>query len=138
MNSPYHAPLFFKALTLDYNDWISGQYIGLGTPVMYSNYKTKTFVHPETLCQHIGLEDRNHLNIFGGDIVMWKGKGYSHICTVIYDPIEFCGWVLLCPLNPGYVPIGRNGAKPSELEIIGNMHTHDIVPDGHIVKVVKK
>lgn len=78
------------------------------------------------IMQYINSKDKYGDKIFENDIVVWSymknRKHISFTCKVVYDEKEFMGYVLK-PLdngNKGYIPIGMYGAKPSELEVIGN------------------
>jgi uncharacterized phage protein (TIGR01671 family) len=80
------------------------------------------------IMQYINAKDKYGDKIFENDIVIWSyiknRKMVSFTCKVVYDDKEFIGYVLK-PLdkgNAGYIPIGMYGAKPSELEVLGNIY----------------
>ena len=82
------------------------------------------------ISQSIGYPDKDGNELYTNDIVEWKGYSilnegnmFRHICVVVNDKKEFCGWVLLSleHINSGYIPIGKFGAMSSELTKLGNI-----------------
>lgn len=76
------------------------------------------------IMQFIRAYDKNEEKIFEGDVVRWEGSGFSHTCRVLFDDVEFLGYTLESynKDEDGLIPIGVHGAKPEELEVIGNIY----------------
>ena len=80
------------------------------------------------IMQFTGSIDKKGVKIFEDDVVLWKGKKgeleFSHTCKVLFDDVEFNGYVLKSQADEerGYIPIGLYGAKTDELEVVGNIY----------------
>lgn len=76
--------------------------------------------HPDwPIMQYTGLIDSNGVEIYEGDIVRLLGNDKGYL-TVTFVNAYVGGWVLTTSRSEVYVSLGAR--KPSEVEVIGNIH----------------
>lgn len=103
-------PMMFRAMSEDTNSWVYG---GLGiiddvaTHIIKYDKDTKQFVgikiRPETVCQHMGIIDKNKIPIYEHDLLETYTTGNKYNCTIVqmdfnlstalrkYASMEVCG-----------------------------------------------
>lgn len=88
-------------------------------------YTSETLVHPDTVCQYIGLDDRNGKKIFEGDIVRVEEDDEDEILVVEWDPdtarfvMDGDGWTVDFDSYNGY-----------DCEVIGNIFDNPELVNG--------
>lgn len=85
------------------------------------NKHLRAEVLQETVCQYIGIEDKNKKSIFERDIIKRKIFGDFIIGEVVWLDTGFCGFYLKC--GNRYYPIGKSehSGRSECDEIIGNI-----------------
>lgn len=131
----------YKAKRRDNTEWIEGYYakvkhcfgrkevdVDIIFPLDVELYPNCVFsryedIHPDTLCEHTRMSDKNGKPIFENDIVKTK---YGRLCVVMFfqSPLHN-GWDLK-PVNIQEnlaLPAAYNGPwREEDLEVVGNMH----------------
>ena len=133
----------FKAKKIDGGEWVQGYYCELaGRKYIIPDYSqfrdiydadienSFTEIIPETVCQFVGLKDKNGTSIFEGDIFQYR----KHDGYLLPD---FTGEVLFMMGCFGYVATSENMGEAfrpffeidelkkdflNHLEVIGNVH----------------
>lgn len=122
--------ILFKSKRLDNGEWVQGclikhefdgrVYIGYVFEDMQDGFVDTDLVQvdPETVCQYIGIVDKNGKMVFGGDIVRLRT---GRDCKVVYKyNSEYCGFDLE-PIAGFEYPAPKFSAY-MDLEVIGNIH----------------
>ena len=103
--------ILFKAKRVDNKKWIEGyhrrntfynklgdepkeiytkHFIGAFSNIeLFDNLFEQIEVYPETVCQFIGLTDKNGIKIFEGDLIRWgmdNQEAWIRIAKVIFNP----------------------------------------------------
>ncbi len=116
--------ILFKAKRIDNGEWVFGSYRELpdcpvlthivGAPMNNPDDVNKSFfVNPETVCQYIGLTDRNGTKIFENDIVKYDDAlhkvvfenrfGNAYFGIVMNDRNEVWNFSPLVPADKMFV-----------------------------------
>lgn len=133
--------ILFKAKRLDTGEWAEGYVFDDGMVnsnrvfvgnIAISDYKGKACdewniegidfceVDPSTVCQYIGLKDKNGVKIFDGDIISIIGSKKPGIPAAVKYLSEKCQFVIV---RGAYNPIWMNDFTPEkDFEVIGNIH----------------
>lgn len=78
-------------------------------------------VYSKTICQYIGVRDRNDRKIFKGDIVRREVFGNVILGEVVWFDVGFCGFYL--KYKNEYYPMGKDEhTGKSNDEVIGNVY----------------
>ena len=77
-------------------------------------------IDPSTVCQYVGLKDKNGVKIFDGDIISIIGSKKPGIPAAVKYLSEKCQFVIV---RGAYNPIWMNDFTPEkDFEVIGNIH----------------
>ena len=102
------------------SNWVyGGVALGIGTFSIIYTYDPvdKYAVYTDTVCQYIGIDDINGINIFTGDILRVHNGDTSFTVLVTFVNGAF---VCLLPNNDGYVHFDSWNFANIKLEVIGN------------------
>ncbi len=122
--------ILFKAKRMDNGEWIQGYLVKyqpvtsknewkIGIVPVYANDNDLIMVKPETVCQYVGLQDKNMTKIFEGDICKYyNSEDEDGIAVIREDYAEWKGGAIqqkeiMTPLF--YLKCS------SEWEILGNI-----------------
>lgn len=103
-NDKYRGPCLYRGKRLDNGEWVEGYYIPMSSgakhfiylPLKYVNEHKRVEIDPQTLSAWTGLEDKNGVKIFGGDVLYVFISGLSYIDS--YKAI-----VEVCHTNPSFL-----------------------------------
>ena len=113
---------FFKGKLKDLSEWVkgfylfyNGEHIIIETSEKYVFY---TRINKDTLCQYIGITDKNDNMIWENDIVKWKDKLYK---VAFYESI--CSYVLVSSTGHWFHMEMNYGDKLEcyDYEVVGNI-----------------
>lgn len=144
--------VLFKAIASDgipemvpAGQWIKGFYVEGSTScaIKMGLDPVTVDVRPETVCQYTGIDDRNKLPIFGGDVIRYFISGHTMYGVVIW---YVDGWKIqsLKPMlkNPMkfHTPKSANFKLWHSVEVVSNIHQADAYQYGHsyIIEKLKK
>lgn len=112
-------------VVLEYND-ISGWNIVPNRHNYDGEYLAGETIGDFVLMQYTGLKDKNGVEIYEGDIIVWSGTLdgciFNHVCEVIFDLYQWCGWAIYSPQQKSTIPFGEHGCNPNEVNIVGNVY----------------
>lgn len=142
--------ILFRGKRLDNGEWVEGAFLNdrdgafyicpAASDISYGDggnrrrigcwYK----VDPSTVCQYIGLKDKNGNRIFDGDIVAQNWYDYDELRVDSFGNVEFCeydcSFSVMDVNKDGFMPLGRCGSYHWEVEVIGNVHDNPELLDG--------
>lgn len=80
IKTEYRGPCLYRGKRLDNGEWVEGYYIPMSSgakhfiylPLEYVNEHKRVEIDPQTLSAWTGLEDKNGVKIFSGDVVSYK------------------------------------------------------------------
>lgn len=120
--------ILFRGKRIDNGNWVEGclikrkyygdvrYYIGFIEVTLL----TKVEVIPETVCQYIGITDKNSKKIFENDVVKTK---YGRLCQVVWvsSPYYQC-WDMIGLESKHQAPDWRDIWYKDNLEVVGNIY----------------
>ncbi len=120
------SPRTYRGLRVDNGKWVEGWYMEhpfkdeptTFVPCIVHDERPYQ-VHPESVGQQIGKQDKNEVEIYEGDICRWvdtDGRVYEK--EVNWDNEQLCwnfGIIRYCRLN-------ESGYYQTKMEVIGNIH----------------
>lgn len=109
--------ILFKAKWVDTREWVEG-YLWSERTIGYTSPCGNTdeiVIDPETVCQHIGLTDKNEVKAFENDRIFDPHE--NKVFTIKWDK-ELAAFLLMD--EEGWM--NRDIARLSYCEIIGNIH----------------
>lgn len=125
--------IIFRGKRIDNGSWVEGclikrkyydettYYIGF----IEMTSLTKVEVIPETVCQYVGITDKNSKKIFENDIVKTK---YGRLCQVAWvsSPYYQC-WDMIGLESKHQVPDWRDIWYKNNLEVVGNIYDNPLL-----------
>lgn len=119
--------ILFRGKSLITNEWVYGYY---GVTIMGNHYinngrnniNTHTSIDFKTLGQYTGLNDKNGVKIFEGDLIQLcdNKKG---LLVVEFKNTYVGGWVLTLDSTNVHISLGARNI--GDLEVIGNIHDNE-------------
>ena len=124
--------ILFRGKRIDTGEWVYGDFYrkcgitGIVHDYMISTRDGMTYqVIPETVGQYTGLDDKNGVKIFEGDIVREHGNDYTPIYQIgIYMAYN------VDKINDPYVSTQFNVIWRNGCEVIGYIHYNPELLDG--------
>ena len=125
--------ILFRGKRIDNGNWVEGclikrKYYGdvgyyIGFIEMTS--LTKAEVIPETVCQYVGITDKNSKKIFENDVVKTK---YGRLCQVVWvsSPYYQC-WDMTGLESKHQAPDWRDIWYKNNLEVVGNIYDNPLL-----------
>jgi YopX protein. len=120
--------ILFRGKRIDNGNWVEGCLIKRKYYVETTYYigfiemtsLTKVEVIPETVCQYVGITDKNSKKIFENDVVKTK---YGRLCQVVWasSPYYQC-WDMIGLESKHQVPDWRDIWYKNNLEVVGNIY----------------
>ncbi len=101
-------------------EWVEGYLCNknyINTPELEGGF----LIDSETVCQYIGVNDKNGKKVYENDIVrreIFGDAGYI-VGQVVYFDVGFCGFYF--KYGSSYYAMGKDDQGKSEDEVIGNI-----------------
>lgn len=125
--------ILFRGKRVDNGNWVEGCLIKrkyYGETTYYIGFiemtsLTKVEVIPETVCQYVGITDKNSKKIFENDVVKTK---YGRLCQVVWasSPHYQC-WDMIGLESRHQAPDWRDIWYKDNLEVVGNIYDNPLL-----------
>lgn len=101
----------FKAKDIN-GGWVYGSFLSSEMAII-DEFGAKYYIEPDTLCQFVGITDRNGVEVYEDDIIQSKrgDRGRVVFCEL--------SWMVAWDCNPFYVPLSYSIDR---FIVVGNEH----------------